>query len=135
MTNKPHDADENTSSSPNDNLFSESAYIDIVFSAQRKPKTNYPAKLAEYLKNSWYSDAGSLLDIGCGRDDMLKAFSGAGYDVSGVDLSPSSIDACKPHPVNIVNLETEKLPFDNQSFDFTFSKSVIEHLRQPLHYL
>lgn len=118
-----------------DSLFEDSSYIDHIYDEARKPKSHYPAQLAAHLRDSWYKNTGSLLDVGCGRGDMLSALFDAGYSVAGVDLSPTSIESCKPHPIKIANLETEPFPYGDESFDYIFSKSVIEHLNQPLPFL
>lgn len=118
-----------------DKIFENDKYIDYLYSEEKRPITDYPLKLAAHLKDHYYKGTGSLLDIGCGRGDMLKALFAAGYDISGVDLSPVSAEACKPHLVKTANLETDELPFEDSCFDYVFSKSVIEHLRNPTHFL
>lgn len=117
------------------NILEDSQYIEYIYSNKRRPKTDYPEKLATHLRDIWYTNTGTLLDIGCGRGDMLKALHDVGFNVSGVDISPASADACKPHPVKIVNLESNSIPFQDQEFDFIFSKSVIEHLHNPMPFL
>jgi len=69
--------------------------------------------------------------MGCGRGDHLKAFSKLGYDVAGLDISQSSSDMCPEFDVKIIDIACEELPFEKESFDFIFSKSVIEHTYQP----
>ena len=118
-----------------DNILEDSAYISELYSENRRPKNDYPDRLATYLRDQFYNGTGELLDIGCGRGDMLKSLHGAGYSVTGTDISPLSVDICKPHPVKISNLEKEALPFNNDSFDYVFSKSVIEHLHNPMSFL
>jgi len=119
----------------NENIFEDRKYIELLYSEDRRPQSGYPARLATHLRDHWYGGTGSLIDIGCGRGDMLKALFAAGYTVAGVDLSPVSVEVCKPHPVFIANLEKEALPFSEASFDHVFSKSVIEHLHNPMPFL
>jgi len=118
-----------------DNILENKEYISFLYSSQRRPKTDYPDKLAKHLHDTYYHGAGSLLDIGCGRGDMLKAFNNTGFTVAGTDISPVSIEICKPHPVKVSNLENEYLPFSDNEFDYVFSKSVIEHLHNPMPFL
>ena len=64
---------------------------------------------------------------------MLKAFAGIGFQAGGLDLSPASVELCYPHEVKRADLEVERFPYEDCSVDFVFSKSVIEHLSNPLH--
>ncbi len=116
-------------------VFQGDNYINYLYSEEKRPKTNYPSKLANHLVNNYFKGTGTLLDVGCGRGDMLKALFDVGNRVSAVDLSPVSVDACYPHLVKIANLETDELPYAEGSFDYVFSKSVIEHLHNPTHFL
>jgi SAM-dependent methyltransferase len=114
-----------------ESVFENQEYLEVIYNEKRRPKTDYPAKLAVHIRDKWYGGTGKLLDIGCGRGDNLKAFSEVGFSVAGVDLSPLSIEACRPHPVRVANLEMDKLPYRTASFEYVFSKSVIEHLHNP----
>jgi SAM-dependent methyltransferase len=69
--------------------------------------------------------------MGCGRGDHLKIFSRLGFDVAGVDVSPGAPQYSVGYDIKVANLETDPLPFPKESFDFVFSKSVIEHMREP----
>ena len=100
-----------------------------------RPPSNYPQKLATHLRDNFICKTGKLVDLGCGRGDMLRAFDSAGYDVCGTDLSPSAKKNCAPHPVEIIDLETNKTGLMPGSFDVVFSKSVIEHLQDPIPFL
>jgi len=109
-----------------------SAYLKFVYSDRRRPPSKYNDELAAHLTETIYGRAGRLLDIGCGRGDMLRAFENAGHDVHGVDISPSVAELCRPFDVSVVDVERESLPYGADEFDFVFSKSVIEHMRNPL---
>jgi len=115
-----------------DNVLEDKKYLDVLYSDKRRPKSNYPVQLAKHLIENYYLGKGSILDIGCGRGDLLKAFHNKGMKVTGTDISPSSIKSCEPHLVKTADLEKQKLPFDNEEFNFVFSKSVIEHLHNPM---
>lgn len=108
------------------------AYLEVMYSEQRRPRSNYDGKLAAYLTETVYGRPGRLLDIGCGRGDMLRAFAGAGHEVRGADISPSAGKLCHPFDVSVVDLERERLSYPPCDFDFVFSKSVIEHMHSPL---
>ena len=114
-----------------DSNFSKENYLKILYSSDKRPITNYPIKLAKYIQEKFYHEKGSFLDIGCGRGDMLKAFHELGYSVEGTDISPATEELIKPIPFTICDLSNDKLNYDDNSFDFIFSKSVIEHLKDP----
>jgi SAM-dependent methyltransferase len=51
-----------------------------------------------------------------------------------LDISPS-IEDLSGYTVERMNFEKDELPFPKESFDFVFSKSVIEHLHEPHYFL
>ena len=110
-------------------------YLSHIYSESKNPKNEYPLKLAEYISLNYFNKKnGSILDVGCGRGDMLRAFQNLNYDVEGIDLSGESINLCKPIKVKNYNLEDQNITVD-KSYEFIFSKSLIEHLQKPLNFL
>ena|SRR5947209_5158139 len=107
-------------------LVASSSYMQLKYSEGRAPQTAYPDKLVEYLGRTAYRGTGMLLDLGCGRGDQLEAFRRAGFEAVGVDIHDDR------HPSALrVDLD-EPLPFESHSFDCVFTKSVVEHLSDPL---
>ena len=48
-------------------------YLSKVYSYERRPKSDYPEKLAKHLCEKYIKkEKGKLLDIGCGRETCLK---------------------------------------------------------------
>tara|TARA_B100000676_G_C18085189_1_gene854458 strand:- start:3423 stop:4190 length:768 start_codon:yes stop_codon:yes gene_type:complete len=115
--------------------FNSDRYLKIVYSEERRPKSEYNFKLARHLTECHFGGPGRLLDIGCGRGDMLRGFASTGHQVSGVDISPDVEEYCQPFEAKVVDLEVERAPYPKNSFDFVFSKSVIEHMRDPMQLL
>jgi len=129
-------AEETLSSAPANRLdensvFRSKDYLDLTYSPEKAPLGSYPRILAGWLHRRIYKHCGRLLDLGCGRGDHLEAFASLGFEVAGVDISPSAVAVPKEGQVRMVDLEHEPLPFPHESFDFVFSKSVVEHMRQP----
>tara|TARA_A100000164_G_scaffold370091_1_gene395659 strand:- start:294 stop:1043 length:750 start_codon:yes stop_codon:yes gene_type:complete len=113
-----------------------SKYLSYIYSENRVPKTSYPIKFAKFITlNSFGNIKGRLIDVGCGRGDMLRAFKEMGHEVSGVDLSLEAIKLCEPIPVEQIDLENTDLDFEANQCDYVFSKSVIEHLKNPLEFM
>ena len=109
-------------------------YLDVSYSHKKKPITNYPDKLAKYICDNYYNKKkGFLLDVGCGRGDQLLAFERLGFNCVGIDNSPRSEDFLKEKKIVKVNIFQEKFPFEEESFDFIFCKSVIEHIPLQAH--
>lgn len=106
-------------------------YLKTYYSKSMRPPSNYPNLLAGYLKSNYFNDSISILDIACGRGDYLNAFTNLGMKVRGVDIDPDAIELCNPHKVDIVDISSSKLPYEDKSFDCVFNKSIIEHLHEP----
>jgi len=62
----------------------------------------------------------SVLDLGVGTGRELGALQDAGYDVTGLDVSPAMLALCarRTRPVPLVEADLwARLPFDDASFD------------------
>jgi SAM-dependent methyltransferase len=115
----------------NASVLKDRRYLEITYAPERIPYSGYPALLTRWLFEHVYGRPGRLLDLGVGRGEHLAGFQQLGFEVAGVDISPSAADFAKDYQVEVADLENEPLPFPASSFDFVFSKSVVEHLRNP----
>ena len=107
-------------------------YLATVYDEESHPYTKYPSQLCKYLFNRFNMERGQkLVDIGCGRGDFLCNFKKLGLNASGVDLEYSPSDFLKDIDVRYVDIERDSIPFDDETFDVVFSKSVIEHMNDP----
>ena len=107
-------------------------YLAVTYSVARAPYGPYPGMLARYLHETWFSRPGRLLDLGCGRGEYLDAFAKLGHETSGIDISPIAAGFSPSHSVALVDLERDPMPYPAGSFDYVFSKSVVEHLHHPV---
>jgi SAM-dependent methyltransferase len=110
-------------------------YVAVQYNIDRRPITTYPAKLAQKLIDHHNLPvAAKLLEVGAGRPDVLNGFRLAGLEVFGCDISRVSEIACKNEriPFKYVNLDKGRLPYKDKTFDVVYSKSVIEHMVDPL---
>jgi len=79
---------------------------------------------------------GQLLEVGCVPGHLTLLLADLGYKISCVDIEPKrfaklwSAHSIKMHKVDI---ETERLPFENGTFSVVLFTEVLEHLRvQPI---
>lgn len=103
-------------------------YLETIYNTTERPVTTYPDQLAAYLIERFHIFEGArLLDVGCGRGDFLNGFLRHGIDAIGID----GAERVEEHFIGGINLETDALPFPDESVDVCFSKSVMEHLHNP----
>lgn len=80
-----------------------------------------------------------LLDIGCGDGGFtaLMARACGAEEVYGVDISERAVELAKARGIKCyrVDVDSEKLPFDDDFFDVVTALEVIEHLFDPDHFL
>jgi len=113
-----------------------SDYLKIVYDEGARPYTEYPEKLIHYLFNAFNIKEGmKLLEPGCGRGEHLRLFKNLGLDVYGLDLSPEAPLFAKDLNIKVCDLEKDKLPYPDNYFDVIYSKSFLEHLRDPSKFL
>lgn len=74
-----------------------------------------------------------ILDIGCGIGLLGKELRRKGNKVSGVDISRFSIEKAKKNldAAFVCDIQNEKLPFPEGTFDVVLFTEVIEHLPFP----
>lgn len=78
--------------------------------------------------------SGSLLDLGSGNGAKSKFFKEIGFEVTGIDGSPSKIKGAKANypEINFIEFQIgSELPFEDDSFDVVFSCSVFQYIKHP----
>ncbi|MCK4319953.1 class I SAM-dependent methyltransferase [Candidatus Micrarchaeota archaeon] len=76
------------------------------------------------------SKGSNILEVGCGKGILLNTLKKKkDCKVTGVDIisKPDSID----FPFFTVDIDSEPLPFDSDSFDYVICTEVLEHLFNP----
>lgn len=74
-----------------------------------------------------------LLEVGCGMGTDLLQFARGGARVTGVDLTPRSVEISRHHLElygqhgDFALTDAEKLPFADESFDVAYSHGVLHH--------
>lgn len=94
-----------------------------------------------YCKNALIKHYGQglsqvrLLDIGCGGGVLTEEFAALGCQVTGIDISPQSIEVAQAHAaasglsINYRVGSGTSLPFDDQSFKAASCCDVLEHIQ------
>ncbi len=107
-------------------------YVKLIYNEKDRPKTKYPQQLCDFLCKKYnVKKKSNFLDIGCGRGDFTNAFSKNVTYIYGIDISDHCLEHYKSFKFKKCDLVNEKLPFNDNTFDTIFSKSVIEHLYYP----
>lgn len=117
------------------------SYLDVIYFSDEYSEKAYPSKLCRYLAEKYFfarengqkAFKGTLLDVGSGKGNHLVAFHRLGYDVRGLDKRDECTQALKkigiPVDIRECDIETDKFPFPDKTFDWVYSKSVLEHVR------
>ena len=112
-------------------------YLRVVYNENIRPYTKYPPQLCNYLFQRFDMKKGDkILDIGSGRGDFSKGFKDLGLEVFGIDREKGNSEMLKGIDVRLSDdIENNSFPFNSETFDFVFSKSVIEHLWNPENFM
>jgi SAM-dependent methyltransferase len=75
---------------------------------------------------------GLVLDVGCGTGQLGAAIASEGFDVFGVDLSPSMVARARERGLmGTFSAVTTALPFAAGSFDLALTVATLHHLETP----
>ncbi len=76
-----------------------------------------------------------VLDVACGNGSFGEWFmSRLDAEMYGIDYSPVAVDTCHEkgyREVRTVDLDKEKIPFENDFFDLIVLSAVVEHIMSP----
>jgi SAM-dependent methyltransferase len=99
---------------------------------ERHRYTDYAPWMPEVMGFNDFAGA-RLLEIGCGMGTDLLQFARGGAKVTGVDLTPRSIEISRQHlgvygeRGDFAITDGENLPFADESFDVVYSNGVLHH--------
>ncbi|MHB1357636.1 MAG: class I SAM-dependent methyltransferase [Anaerolineae bacterium] len=91
-----------------------------------------PRRLAMALEIAGDVQEKRVLDLGCGRGEVVKHCSDRGAHVVGLDFSFDALALAQqimpPSSAPLVRADAQRLPFQDASFDFVFAFDLVEHL-------
>ncbi len=98
----------------------------------RGSQADIRARLADYVP--LFAGANNVLDVGCGRGELLSLFKDAGISAKGIDLNPAMVAACKERGLDAA--AGDAIPFLEQQPDGSLGGliaiQVVEHLEPAL---
>lgn len=93
-------------------------------------------RLLEVIQHAEISDRTKVLDVGCGRGEIVLASHKRGATAYGIDYSVAAIEIAREYlrqcdvegRAVIFPADAKSLPFTANQFDFVFMLDIIEHL-------
>jgi SAM-dependent methyltransferase len=100
--------------------FNSPFYHKLYFERDEQEAQSFIHKLINHLSPAHGS---RMLDVGCGRGRHSKILAGLGFDVTGIDLAPDSIEYAKQFESSRLQffLHDMRLPFWINYFDYAFN--------------
>ncbi|MDP3902166.1 MAG: class I SAM-dependent methyltransferase [bacterium] len=102
-------------------------------------KSNFVSGYRKYIVDIAENDQKNkvnVLDLGCGEGEFSNVFSEK-VDYCGVDVSKFAVESAKEKNISglgkfvLINSDLDKLPLDDNKFDFVFGVYSLEHFKKP----
>ena len=104
--------------------FPDHAVFDYTDESRRESGRLAAGMIAPLARPGW-----RVLEVGCGRGDVLFALAEAGLHCTGVEPSHRMIQVCEQGSgVDVQYGTADRLQFPDGAFDLVFSQQVLEHL-------
>lgn len=91
-----------------------------------------PRRLAATLSMAGDISGLRVLDLGCGRGELLRHCLENGASAIGVDYAPNALVLARrilpPTGNRLVRADARRLPFGGNAFDLVFAPDIVEHL-------
>lgn len=118
------------SQGPADDCMPEAILVNTLEKVRRHPWWLARAKLAlAVLRQNGIQAPASIMDVGCGWGVNLQALETAGYNVTGLDISPQILKLIDQPHRRLIEADLNQLPVDKiKPADALLALDVIEHL-------
>jgi len=117
------------------------SYLETHYTRDEFSETDYPQLLCDHIVNRYIKlhfddvDKKTVLDVGCGKGNHLVGFARRGFVAFGIDKVQDSNEALDQFDIRECDLEKDSFPYETDSLDIVFSKSVIEHVENADNFL
>ena len=106
-------------------------YLDVTYTENDKPRTDFPFKLAKHIVDKFdLKENNKILDVGCGRCEVLTAFGQLGLDISGVDAS-ERIQSFAPKEISKLEIWVPPKYLKTENFSISYVPIDGEFLQIP----
>jgi len=117
-----------------------SSYLKTIYFRDEYSEEAYPQLLCNHIVEECLSKTGSvkgkkILDIGSGKGNHLVGFSRKDLESYGIDKRNECVSVLDNFTIKECDIESERFPYDDNWFDFVYSKSVLEHIRNADNFL
>ncbi|MBT3921914.1 MAG: class I SAM-dependent methyltransferase [Nitrospina sp.] len=113
-------------------------YFESIDGAHYFSEDKTAPKFIYAVNTSGVTSGDSVLDIGCGRGDLMMALAQKGADVTGIDYSHEALDIAQKaiarqsakwkDKIKVLHSNATALNFPDQTFDYVFMTDIVEHL-------
>ncbi|MCX6800755.1 MAG: methyltransferase domain-containing protein [Candidatus Diapherotrites archaeon] len=77
-------------------------------------------------------EVSSVLDVGCGRGELMSSLKSKGIDVTGIDISDVALKEAAKNGLMVKKVDLDgRLPFKENSFDCVICVQVLMHVFNP----
>ncbi len=117
---------------PESNPYSEYSAEEYFYFQQSQEKILYGEKLANFAENI-LGKPGKMLELGCGRGDLLRGAVNRGWEVRGVEMTESFAVVAQ----DLKDIEVEFAPIETcnslkEVYDVVILAAILEHLYEPV---
>ena len=90
----------------------------------------HPTLAARYFR--LLGSAKVILDVGCGLGDLGRYRPRSDIEVHGVDIDSNAVSFAQEHEIaKQVDLDSDPLPYPDETFDGLLAKDIFEHVSDP----